>query len=230
MALKKRESLLFQRMRKNIKKAHFTRIESSTVQGIPDVHGCIDSKSFWIEMKSTEDKFPVLSKFQMAWCYEYQRHGGNVFVLHSALSHRALKLYKVSGEVDPSSPSSFSRSLVLVYTSPDPVPSLAWRQLRMQLVRNSSWQRNLVWYTWKVCKDYSRVKLWPPSMERVQRGETSVVLIYHLSPPAGPCWPVAFTKSSFLILVSSFPFLVLVPASLACQRLHLTDSRLAWNL
>ena len=38
MALKKRESLLFQRMRKNIKKAHFTRIESSTVQGIPDVH------------------------------------------------------------------------------------------------------------------------------------------------------------------------------------------------
>lgn len=102
MALKKRESLLFQRMRKNIKKAHFTRIESSTVQGIPDVHGCIDSRSFWIEMKSTEDKFPVLSKFQMAWCYEYQRHGGNVFVLHSALSHRALKLYKVSGEVDPS--------------------------------------------------------------------------------------------------------------------------------
>tara|TARA_R100000951_G_scaffold14234_2_gene11190 strand:+ start:456 stop:872 length:417 start_codon:yes stop_codon:yes gene_type:complete len=138
MALKKRESLLFQRMRKNIKKAHFTRIESSTVQGIPDVHGCIDSKSFWIEMKSTEDKFPVLSKFQMAWCYEYQRHGGNVFVLHSALSHRALKLYKVSGEVDPSSPSSFSRSLVLLYSSPDPVPVLAWRQLRMQLVRNSS--------------------------------------------------------------------------------------------
>lgn len=138
MALKKRESLLFQRMRKNIKKAHFTRIESSTVQGIPDVHGCIDSKSFWIEMKSTEDKFPVLSKFQMAWCYEYQRNGGNVFVLHSALSHRALKLYKVSGEVDPSSPSSFSRSLVLVYQTPDPVPSLAWPELRRQLVKNSS--------------------------------------------------------------------------------------------
>jgi hypothetical protein len=80
MALKKRESLLFQRMRKHIKKAHFTRIESSTIQGIPDVHGCIDSKSFWIELKSTEDKFPILSKFQMAWCYEYQRHGGIVCI------------------------------------------------------------------------------------------------------------------------------------------------------
>ena len=138
MALKKRESLLFQRMRKHIKKAHFTRIESSTIQGIPDVHGCIDSKSFWIELKSTEDKLPVLSKFQMAWAYEYQRHGGNIFILHQTLSQRALKLYRVSGGVDPSSPSSFSRSLVLVYTSPDPVPELAWRELRLQLVRNSS--------------------------------------------------------------------------------------------
>ena len=138
MALKKRESLLFQRIKKHIKKIHFTRIESDTIQGIPDIHGCGSGHSFWIEMKSTEDKFPILSKFQMAWCYEYQRHGGVVFVLHQALSHRALKLYRVAGEVDPSSPSSFSRSLVLVYSSPDPVPSLAWRQLRMQLVRNSS--------------------------------------------------------------------------------------------
>lgn len=138
MALKKRESLLFQRVRKHIKKAHFTRIESSTIQGIPDIHGCIDSKSFWIEMKSTEDKFPVLSKFQMAWCYEYQRHGGNIFILHQTLSQGALKLYRVSGGVDPSSPSSFSRSLVLVYQTPDPVPSLAWPELRRQLVKNSS--------------------------------------------------------------------------------------------
>ena len=129
---------MFQRIKKHIKKIHFTRIESDTIQGIPDIHGCGNGHSFWIEMKSTEDKFPILSKFQMAWCYEYQRHGGVVFVLHQALSHRALKLYRVAGEVDPSSPSSFSRSLVLVYTSPDPVPVLAWRQLRMQLVRNSS--------------------------------------------------------------------------------------------
>jgi hypothetical protein len=138
MALKKRESLLFQRVKQHIKNAHFTRIESSTVQGIPDVHGCIDSKSFWIELKSTEDKFPVLSKFQMAWAYEYQRHGGNIFILHQTLLQRLLKLYRVSGGVDPSSPSSFSRSLVLVYQTPDPVPSLAWPELRRQLVKNSA--------------------------------------------------------------------------------------------
>lgn len=133
MALKKRESLLFQRVRKHIKKAHFTRIESSTIQGIPDVHCVMNKRIFWIELKSTEDKFPILSKFQMAWCYEYQRHGGHVFVLHQALSQRSLNLYKVAGEVDPSSRSSFSRSLVLVYSSPDPPSQLGWQDLAAAL-------------------------------------------------------------------------------------------------
>jgi hypothetical protein len=64
MALKKRESLLFQRLKQHTKNIHFTRIESSTVQGIPDVHGCGNGVSFWIELKSTEDSFPILSKFQ----------------------------------------------------------------------------------------------------------------------------------------------------------------------
>jgi hypothetical protein len=39
MAVRKRESKLFDRIKKNIKNVHFTRIESSTVNGIPDVHG-----------------------------------------------------------------------------------------------------------------------------------------------------------------------------------------------
>ena len=137
MALKKRESLLFQRIKKHIKKIHFTRIESDTIQGIPDIHGCGNGHSFWIEMKSTEDKFPILSKFQMAWCYEYQRHGGVVFVLHQALSHRALKLYRVAGEVDPSSQTSFSRSLVLCLTLTDPVPAASWQLLKDLLVNNA---------------------------------------------------------------------------------------------
>jgi hypothetical protein len=101
MALKKRESLLFQRLKQHTKNIHFTRIESSTVQGIPDVHGCGNGVSFWIELKSTEDSFPILSKFQMAWCYEYARHQGKVFILHQALSQGALKLYRVSSGVDP---------------------------------------------------------------------------------------------------------------------------------
>ncbi len=133
MALRKRESKLFSRLRKYIKKVYFTRIESSTVQGIPDVHGCGDSKSFWIELKSTSDSFPKLSKFQQAWCYEYARHGGAVFILYQDLLQRCLKLYRVVGGVDPSS--SFSRFLVLKYTTPDPPSGAAWQELRAHLVQ-----------------------------------------------------------------------------------------------
>jgi hypothetical protein len=97
MALRKRESKLFVRLRKHLKNIYFTRIESSTIQGIPDVHGCGNGVSFWIELKSTDDSFPKLSKFQQSWCFEYARHGGKVFILHQALSQRALKLYGVVG-------------------------------------------------------------------------------------------------------------------------------------
>jgi hypothetical protein len=103
MALRKRESKLFVRLRKHLKNIHFTRIESSTIQGIPDVHGCGNGVSFWIELKSTDDSFPKLSKFQQSWCFEYARHGGRVFILHQTLSQRALKLYRVVGSQQPSS-------------------------------------------------------------------------------------------------------------------------------
>jgi hypothetical protein len=134
MALRKRESKLFVRLRKHIKNIHFTRIESSTIQGIPDVHGCGNGVSFWIELKSTDDSFPKLSKFQQSWCFEYARHGGRVFILHQTLSQRALKLYRVVGSQQPSFSFSFSRSLVLLKTITDPSPEAAWQDLGAALV------------------------------------------------------------------------------------------------
>jgi hypothetical protein len=134
MALRKRESKLFVRLRKHIKNIHFTRIESSTIQGIPDVHGCGNGVSFWIELKSTDDSFPKLSKFQQSWCFEYARHGGRVFILHQTLSQRALKLYRVVGSQQPSFSFSFSRSLVLLKTITDPSPDAAWQDLGGTLV------------------------------------------------------------------------------------------------
>jgi hypothetical protein len=60
MAVRKRESKLFDRIKKNIKNVHFTRIESSTVNGIPDVHGTGSGNSFWLELKSNIDKYQAL--------------------------------------------------------------------------------------------------------------------------------------------------------------------------
>jgi hypothetical protein len=54
---------------------------------------------------------------------------------HQALSQGALKLYRVSSGVDPSSPISFSRSLVLVHSLPDPVPAKGWKDLQAALLQ-----------------------------------------------------------------------------------------------
>ena len=39
MASKNRESLLWQKVKKALSESFLTRIESSTINGIPDVHG-----------------------------------------------------------------------------------------------------------------------------------------------------------------------------------------------
>ena len=130
MALKKRESKLFDRLKKNIKNVHFTRIESSTINGIPDVHGTGSGHSFWLELKSNTSKFPKLDKFQIAWCYEEYRHGGRVFILYQALSQGALELYRVQGI-----PTN-SKNLVLVHSLPDPVPVSRWDELRSFLIHH----------------------------------------------------------------------------------------------
>ena len=52
--MKKRESKLWQRIKKHCTKPHLIRVESNTVNGIPDINGCWDSKEFWIELKSTK--------------------------------------------------------------------------------------------------------------------------------------------------------------------------------
>ena len=49
---------------------HFFRIESSTINGIPDVNGCMNGVEIWLELKSGESKNYGLSKYQINWHIE----------------------------------------------------------------------------------------------------------------------------------------------------------------
>ncbi len=98
------ESLLWNKVKKGLTKCFLTRIESSTINGIPDVHGVLDSNIFWIELKSDKLSFPKLNKWQIVWINKYIKAGGHVFILKETLSKRSLKLYKpVSVFTDPRS-------------------------------------------------------------------------------------------------------------------------------
>jgi hypothetical protein len=57
--MKKRESKLWLRI-KNLKlKGQIFRIESNTINGIPDIYYLKNSKSIWIELKSNQDNFKL---------------------------------------------------------------------------------------------------------------------------------------------------------------------------
>ena len=96
MALK-RESKLWKRIKHLNLNAHIFRIESNTINGIPDVHCTIKRKSFWLELKSNDLKNYGISKWQINWHIEYQKHGGRTFILASGVKQRGLKLLRVKG-------------------------------------------------------------------------------------------------------------------------------------
>ena len=102
MSEQKRESLLWQKVKKNLTDCFLTRIETSTLNGVPDVHGVHKKGMFWIELKSDKLSFPNLNKWQIVWINKYIKSGGHVFILKETLSKRSLKLYKpVSVFTDP---------------------------------------------------------------------------------------------------------------------------------
>ena len=82
---------------KNLKiKGHFTRIESSTLNGIPDVNACHSGAEYWLELKSNDLNNCGLSKWQINWHYDRIKAGGFVFILNKTLVPRALKLLRLN--------------------------------------------------------------------------------------------------------------------------------------
>ena len=102
MAVKKRESRLSQLIQKNCKNIHFTRIESKTINGIPDLNCCAEGVEFWMELKSDKVKYPKLSKWQISWINKRIKNGGVVIICNQTLLDKRLKLYRpVSVFTDP---------------------------------------------------------------------------------------------------------------------------------
>ena len=91
----KSEKNLWQRIKKLKLKGQIFRIESNTINGIPDVYYICEGKSIWVELKSNEVKNLGLSKYQINWHLDHQLHGGKSFILQETLTQGLLKLYKV---------------------------------------------------------------------------------------------------------------------------------------
>ena len=125
MSDKKRESLLWNRVKKNLTDCFLTRIESSTINGIPDIHCVANGKVFWIELKSDNISYPALNKWQIVWINKYIKAGGSVFIFKETLSDSSLSIYRpLSSFTDP-------RSVLPWLSLPHPVN---WKLLQRYLL------------------------------------------------------------------------------------------------
>lgn len=93
----KRESKLWQRIKKLKLDAQIFRIESNTINGIPDVYILYKGRTIWIELKSNDLKNYGLSKWQINWHLTHLKNGGTAYILGSGVKHRALKLLEIKG-------------------------------------------------------------------------------------------------------------------------------------
>ena len=84
-------------IQKKQKTWHFVRIESSTINGIPDVNGCVNGVDVWYELKANKVNNYGLSKYQINWHIKRQRVGGRVFILHLPRAKGHLEILRVTG-------------------------------------------------------------------------------------------------------------------------------------
>ena len=89
----KPESKLWLTLKENLKGFHLTRFENWVMPGVPDVHGCKDGISFWIELKVMKGNKINLSPHQIMWNYKYSLHGGRSFIMAQPLGLGLLYIF-----------------------------------------------------------------------------------------------------------------------------------------
>ena len=93
----KGESKLWKRIKNLNLKAYIFRVESKTINGIPDVFCAMNGQIFWLELKANDLKNYGISKWQINWHLTHLKNGGTAYILGSGVKQRALKLLEIKG-------------------------------------------------------------------------------------------------------------------------------------
>ena len=89
----KPESRLWKALRDGVTDVHWTRIESWSSPGDPDVNCCASFGEFWIELKVTKSNRIALSPHQIGWHLIRSRLGGRSYILTREAAKDPLYLF-----------------------------------------------------------------------------------------------------------------------------------------
>ena len=86
------ERNLWLQLKRNTTGVVWTRIESTTALGIPDLHGFF-RRCFWVELKIIKNNKINFSAHQIAWIIRHITLGAPVFVLARDTRSKTIKLF-----------------------------------------------------------------------------------------------------------------------------------------
>lgn len=87
------QAAIWKAMRAHMPNVHWTRIETTTGNGVPDLEGCFRGVAVWIEIKSVSASGALyLTPGQCAWHTARAKAGGRNYIL--AANHTTLWLWQ----------------------------------------------------------------------------------------------------------------------------------------
>ena len=92
--LRKPETKFWQLLKKNLSQISWTRIETRTIQGFPDLVGCFPSCGFFTaELKVIYSNKLKITPHQIAWSLQHHLKGGKCFIIATTLEQSTIKIY-----------------------------------------------------------------------------------------------------------------------------------------
>ena len=92
--LRKPEAKFWQLLKKNLTRISWTRIETRTIQGFPDLVGCFPSCGFFTaELKVIYRNKLKITPHQIAWNLQHHLKGGRCFIIATTLEQSTIKIY-----------------------------------------------------------------------------------------------------------------------------------------
>ena len=92
--LRKPEAKFWQLLKKNLPQISWTRIETRTIQGFPDLVGCFPSCGFFTaELKVIYSNKLKITPHQIAWNLQHHLKGGKCFIIATTLEQSTIKIY-----------------------------------------------------------------------------------------------------------------------------------------
>ena len=92
--LRKPERKLWYLIKENTPQILWNRVETTTINGFPDLVGCHkDCGFFTVELKVSNRSKIKLSPHQVAWNYNHALKGGSCFIIATPLEQTTLNIY-----------------------------------------------------------------------------------------------------------------------------------------